>query len=209
MSKRRSAALLCVVFLALAACATSTGNVYEDAQERSLFEIPEGWNIYEGDELAQVSQVPFSTPAEALPVIDTVAFDGGPGHSVHNLSASIATSPFPVGSQVIRSVSSTGRDALSRLLLENIVMHPDTLESSQEVVDEDFTFGNDYEGIRRFRSFVDATTSETGVAYFISVTDPEDTMIYTMAAGCSAACFEQHRDEIREVVDSWLVNINQ
>ncbi len=200
---------LAFVLLAAACGSGDKGNVYEDPDERVLFELPDGWNVYEQDELMGLSDVPFATDTSDLPVISSVAFDGAPGRSVDNLVTSIASANYPIGSQVIRSVSSDQRDLLSRSLLEDTVFSYNRLESAQEIVNEDFSFGSDYDGIRRFVGFVDGTTSEQGAIYFVSVTDPTDSTIYTMAAGCSVACFQQYQAEIQEVVDSWLVNTNQ
>ncbi|MDH3498514.1 MAG: hypothetical protein OEM97_00180 [Acidimicrobiia bacterium] len=198
-----------LVLVATACGSAQSSSVYEDPDERVLFEIPDGWNVYDNAELAQLQEVPFTAGSTELPVLANVAFDGAPGRSVENLNTSIASATFPIGAQVIRSVSSSQRDLLSRQLLEDTVFSFSTLESTQDILTEDFSFGGDYDGIRRFIGFVDDGTSEQGAIYFVSVTDPGDTTIYTMAAGCSVACFEQYQTQIVEVVDSWLVNTNQ
>ncbi len=209
-SKRNVFALTVLFALLAAACSSGvSGNVYEDPNERVLFELPEGWHIYDQSELSQLEQVPLVGNESALPVISSVAFDGAPGRSLDNLSSNVATAAYPIGVQVIRSVTSEQRDLLSRALLEDAVFSYSSLESAQEILSEDFSFGNDFDGIRRFVGFIDSTTSEQGAIYFVSVTDPTDSTIYTMAAGCSVTCFQQYQAQIQEVVDSWLVNTNQ
>lgn len=212
-TRTRLSAVSLVIALVVSACGSGTSdasgnNVYEDPAEQTRFDIPDDWNLYTSDELTIAPQIPFSPAFQATPILDTVAFDGAPGRSVGNLTLNVADADFPIGAQVIRSISSVSRDDVSRNYLEELVMPAASMESVQEVLQEDFTFGDDYEGIRRFRSFIDVATEQQGAAYFISVTDPDDATIYQIAVGCSAVCFERHRTEITEVVDSWLVNTN-
>jgi len=203
------------MFLAFAilvgACGGSAGDSVEfkDAEDRALFEVPRDWHIYEADELAQVPFVPFVNPGQ-YPIVTQVGFDGGAGRAVANLSTeSIAAVDFPVGAFSVRAVGTEARDGLSREAMQDLVISDNTFQFGQMLLSEDFDFGRDYEGIRRWIPYIDQTTSQTGLVYFISVTDPNDTTVYTMAAGCSAVCWEQYRDDIIGVVDSWIVNTRQ
>jgi hypothetical protein len=194
--------------LIVASCGGGDGDSIEfkDPEERALFELPNDWHLYEADELAQVPSIPFVNAGE-YPIITQVGFDGGPGRAVSNLTTdSIAAVDYPVGAYTVRAVGTEARDDLSRSAMQDLIISDNAFQLGQLILSEDFDFGRDYEGIRRWIPYIDQTTAQTGLVYFISVTDPEDTTVYTMAAGCSAECWEQYRDDIIGVVDSWIVN---
>ena len=190
---------------------TPTSLEYEDPNQSAIFEIPREWHLYEADELTAVPTLPFVTDfGTQLSVVSKVGFDGATGRDVANLDVAISNAEYPVGSMVIRAVGSAERDLLSRNLLESAVIHTQAYTTSTNSgIAEDFRFDTGYEGIRRFVSFQAQESEDQGIAYYISVTNPDDSRIYTMAAGCSIACFETYRDRILEVVDSWLVNTRQ
>ena len=208
----RLAAAIAALALVAAACGGSAGGgtEYEDPNERALFVLPEGWNLYGPDELTSLPFVPFGFAyTDTFPIVQQVAFDGAPGRDPSNLTVSTPGAAYPVGTFTIRSVGTTSRDFLSRGLLKNAVVPSEVFTIGDDLLAEDIDFGRDYEGIRRFIPFQDENTEEQGVVYFITVTNPDDTAIYTIAAGCSTTCFETFQDDIQGVVDSWIVNTRQ
>ena len=120
--------------------------------------------------------------------------------------ASVSASDFRLA---LRSVSSEERNRISRDSLEVVVLPPTFTidESTKTEYDEDF--GNDYEGIVRNLLFSDEETQQSGVVYFKSVLNPDDSRIYDIAVGCSVECWEEFGEEMVEVVDSWLINTRQ
>jgi hypothetical protein len=196
------------------ACTTGTPGMreYRDPNDLALFEIPDDWHLYAADEIAFLPQVPFATrfPGDdTLPIIEVVAFDGAPSRNVANLSSPVTAVRYPVGSYAVRSVSSEERNRISRDSLEVVVLPPTFTidESTKTEYDEDF--GNDYEGIVRNLLFSDEETQQSGVVYFKSVLNPDDSRIYDIAVGCSVECWEEFGEEMVEVVDSWLINTRQ
>lgn len=203
------------VVAAFALVATACGGpgdpqtlTFKDPQERAVFEVPGDWHLYSADELAAVPSIPFANPGD-YPIVAQVGFDGGPGRAAGNLMESIASVGYPVGTYTVRAIGAEARDDLSRGVLQDLVISDNAYQFGQVLLSEDFDFGQDFEGIRRWIPFVDQTTSQTGLVYFISVTDPADTTVFTMAAGCSDVCWEQYAEEIIGVVDSWIVNTRQ
>lgn len=183
---------------------------YEDPDERALFVLPADWNLYESDELTDLAFVPFGFAyTETFPIVQQVAFDGAPGHNPSNLTVPTAGSAYPVGTFTIRSVGASSRDFVSRSLLEDAIVPAQVFTIGDELLSEDIDFGREYEGIRRFIPFQDENTSEQGVVYFVSVTSPDDSVIYSIAAGCSTTCWETFQADIQGVVDSWIVNTRQ
>ena len=209
---RRFTAAVVLLGLVAVACGGGgdSGLEYVAPDDAALFTVPTDWHLYQSDELASLGGLPFVTNfGNQLTVISQVAFDGAPGRAVSNLGANVASSEYPVGSFVIRGIGTEEREAVSRTLLEQSVLWPENFSVDEEAAfEEDFEFSTEYEGIRRFLPFQDQETEEEGLVYFISVTDATDTRIFSMAAGCSTACWEVYGDQIVEVVDSWLVNTN-
>lgn len=200
------AALLSLALVAAACGGTSSGIEYKDPEDRALFVIPDDWNLYQPDELVTVPSVPFSFAyAESLPVIARVAFDGAAGRDPANLAVSAAGAAYPVGVFTVRSIGGN-RDFLSRNVLEDAVVPQQVFTVGEDILAEDFDFGRDYEGIRRFVPIQDTTTEDEGIVYYVTVTDPGETTIFTIAAGCSRACWGIFQDDIVGVVDSWIVN---
>jgi len=179
---------------------------YKDPDDLALFEVPDDWNLYTADELTQ-QNLPFVTNfVDTLPIASLAAFDAGTGRSVTNLEQPVSSVRYPVGSYVVRDVSRSERDLLSRSSLERMVLWPEVFTVTSRGANDDFDFGNNYEGIRRILQFEDLATQERGVVAFVSVTNPDDSQILSMAVGCSEECFEQFTEQIIEVVDSWVVN---
>jgi hypothetical protein len=200
------------IALLVAACGSTAAEdelVYTDPDDLTLFQLPEGWNLYGSTDLTGLES-PFIRQFNGqLPIISSVAFDGAPGANVTNLAADLSVADYPVGAQIVRSIGANDRDDVSRTLLEQVTFSYSEATGAQEVVTEDFSFGDDYEGIRRLIGLSDETGASRGVLYFISVTDPDDSLMYSMAAGCSFSCWEHYQEQIVEVVDSWLVNTNR
>lgn len=179
---------------------------YRDPDDLPLFEVPKEWNIYTADELT-LQNLPFVTSfVDTLPIASIAAFDGRVGRNVTNLAQPVSLVRYPVGAFVVRNVSPTERDLLSRATLETLVLWPDFYTVTSRGINTDFDFGNDYEGIRRVIRFEDMATQENGIVAFASVTNPDDSLIYSVAVGCSEQCFEQFAEDIIEVIDSWVVN---
>lgn len=196
--------------LMLSACTSGDSGLvrYTDPEDRTLFALPNDWNVYQFDELATLDALPFVTSVQGLefPAVSSVGFDAGPVRDPANLQADLIEAGYPIGSASIRTVGPSERDFLSRFTLTQSVLPYRSLTNAQEISKEDFSFGNGFDGVRVLVTYTDPTGQRIGVAYLISVTDAEDELLYTMVAGCSFECFRDNRETIEGVVDSWLVN---
>lgn len=208
---RPLAKLVAPLAVVLSAC-TGSGSAdhvsYTDPAGLSYLSLPADWHLYELEELKTLDELPFveSVGGIELPPESGVAFDGAPIRDVANLASDLATADYPIGSATIRAIDEQERDFVSRFMLTQSVVPYRSLGDPQEVMKEDFSFGNGYEGVRVLVAFTAEDGTSQGVAYMISVTDAEDERMYSVVAGCSLACFTRHQDRIEEVVDSWLVN---
>lgn len=210
MAPYRSRIIAASLILLLAACSNADSGVitFTDDERLTKFEIPDSWHIYELSELSSLEDLPFDEPVQGLsfPAISSVGFDGGPVRDVNNLNAQLHEAEYPIGAMSVRQVGEVEKDLLSRAMLTQSVLPYYGLSNSQEIQKEDFSFGEGFDGVRVLVAFQDEAATEQGVAYLISVSNEDDTRIYSMIAGCSRECFIENQETIEKVVDSWLVN---
>lgn len=194
----------------LAACSGGDGGVvtFTDDERLSKFDLPESWHVYELAELSELDDIPFDEQVQgfSFPAISSVGFDGGPVRDVGNLESSLTDAEYPIGSMSVRQVGEVEKDLLSRAMLTQSVLPYYGLSNSEEITKEDFSFGNGFDGVRVLVAYQDESATGQGVAYLISVSNEDDTRIYSMIAGCNRECFIANQDTIEGVVDSWLVN---
>lgn len=208
---RRLFLLAVPIAFALAACGSGGGEEtvpYTDPGRLSLVNLPSDWNLYEPQELSELSDMPFTESYDGFdyPEVTSIAFDAAPAHDVSNVTTPLATASYPIGAMSVRSVGDFEKLFLNRAaLIQSVIPYFEYLDP-QEHRREDFTFGDGYDGVRVLVSFSDESGSEIGVAYMISVTDPADDRIYSIVAGCSRQCYIDNQAQIERVVDSWLVN---
>ncbi len=198
------------VFCLLAACSGADSGVvtFTDEERLSRFDIPESWNVYQLSELSSLDDLPFDEQVQgfSFPAISSVGFDGGPVRDVTNLAAALPEADYPIGAMSVRQVGEIEKDLLSRAMLTQSVLPYYGLSNSEEITKEDFSFGNGFDGVRVLVAFQDEAATGQGVAYMISVSNEDDTRIYSMIAGCNRECFIANQETIEKVVDSWLVN---
>jgi len=210
MAPYRSRILAASLVLLLAACSDADAGVmtFTDEERLTKFDIPESWHVYELSELSALEDLPFDEQVQgfSFPAISSVGFDGGPVRDVANLTTELPAADFPIGAMSVRQVGEVEKDLLSRAMLTQSVLPYYGLSNSEEITKEDFSFGNGFDGVRVLVAFQDEAATGQGVAYLISVSNEDDTRIYSMIAGCNRECFVANQETIEKVVDSWLVN---
>jgi hypothetical protein len=198
------------VALVLGACSSGDSGLttYTDEDRLSRFDLPEDWNIYDFTEVSTLEDLPFDETFQGLtfPSVVTFGFDAAPVRDVGSLTSSLADANYPIGAAHVRSVGEQEKDFLSRAALTQSVVPYYGLPNPQEIEKEDFSFGDGFDGVRVLVAFEADSGVDQGVAYMISVSDPADSRIYSIVAGCRRECFIDNQDTITKVVDSWLVN---
>jgi hypothetical protein len=202
--------VLAATSVLFSACGGGSADVvtYTDTERLGRFQIPEAWHTYELSELSDLDDLPFDEPVQgfSFPAVSSIGFDGGPVRDVSHLSTDLPNAEYPIGLMSVRQIGETEKDFLSRAILTQSVLPYYNLANSQELEKEDFTFGGGFDGVRVLVAYEDEAGQNQGVAYLITVSNPEDTRMYSMIAGCSRECFITHQETIVGVVDSWLVN---
>lgn len=181
---------------------------HTDSQRLSRFDVPKDWHTYDFTELSALGDLPFDEPVQgfSFPAITSLGFDGAPVKDVNQLTSPLHEANYPIGATSVRQVGDRERDFLSRAILTQSVVPYFGLPNPQELEKEDFSFGDGFDGVRVLVAFQSDSGAEQGVAYLISVSDPADSRIYAIVAGCNRDCFVANQEEITKVVDSWLVN---
>jgi hypothetical protein len=181
---------------------------YTDPGNLSLVELPQAWHTYELDELDSLDDVPFDEPYGGFdyPAVVSTAFDGAPTRDLGNISVPLVEATYPIGSVLVRTVGDIEKQFLNRAALSQTILPYYQFLDATEHVREDFSFGDGFDGVRVLVSYADETGAEVGVAYLISVTNPDDNRMYSIVAGCSRQCYIDNQTQIEQVVDSWLVN---
>jgi hypothetical protein len=208
---RRTVVLLAVFAAAatLAACGASTEGLQSvrDSDRLMFFEIPSEWTVFEGGDLEGVAATPFVAQAAdfSLPVVSRVVFQGASRDAGYPAS-SISQIEYPVGSAVVRTISTSQRDLMSRYWLAELVLPYHAQPVAQEVLKEDVSIGQDFDGVQLIVAYTDGDTESDAVVALVSITDPEVERLFSIAVGCSIDCFSAHQETIIDVIDSWLVN---
>ena len=179
-----------------------------DADQLTRIDLPAGWEHYSNDALAGIADTPFVVQTEGIemPVVSRFAFDGAPIPTTENLLAPVSLADFPVGSSVVRRISPDVRDLISRFLLAEVVVPYHSASASDEILKQDVNLGDDHQGVQLVVVYRDPETDQDAGVFMISATNPDVTMLYQVAIGCSLECFEAYAPQITEIVDSWLVN---
>lgn len=202
--------LTVLVGLLTSACGgDESGRVtHTDPQRLSRFDAPQEWHVYDFDEMSALDDLPFDEPVQgfSFPAVISLGFDGAPVKDVGRLTSPLPEADYPIGATSVRQVGDRERDFLSRAILTQSVIPYFGFANPQELQKEDFSFGDGFDGVRLLVAFESQNSSDQGVAYLISVSDPEDRRIYSIVAGCNRDCFIANQEEITKVVDSWLVN---
>lgn len=204
--------LIAVSLLAVVggACAEGTDAGFRAVRDESrlmFLEIPDDWAVFGSDALAGVVDTPFVAQSDdfSLPVVSRVVFQGA-GVDAGVPGTDISAFSYPVGSAVVRTISESQRDIISRYLLQEMVVPYHGQPAAQEVLKEDISLGEGYDGVQMVVAYTDGVTDRDVAVAFISITDPEVDRLFSIAVGCSLECFQEHQSTILGVVDSWLVN---
>lgn len=200
------------MLLAVAGAACSEGadaglQAVRDDSRLMFFEVPDEWAVFGTADLEGVIDTPFvaQDPDFTLPVVSRVVFQGV-GADAGIPGTDVSSFSYPVGSAVVRTISESQRDIMSRYLLQEMVVPYHGQPAAQEILKEDVSLGDGFAGVQMVVAYTDGTTDRDAAVAFISITDPAVDRMFSIAVGCSLECFQEHQTAILGVVDSWLVN---
>lgn len=205
----RIVAVVAALGLLVAACSAGESSTQSitDADQLTRIDIPAGWEHYSSDAMSGLAGTPFVAQAQGLemPVVSRFAFDASPIPTPENLLVP-SLADFPVGSSVVRRISPEARDQINRYLLAEVVVPYHSSSQNRELIKEDIDLGDDFAGVHVAVVYTEPSTDQDTGVLLISATNPDVTFLYQVAVGCSLECFQTYEEDIRAVVDSWLVN---
>jgi hypothetical protein len=165
----------------------------------AFFKLPDDWTLYEEDELASVAADVSPEERAALEANQwLVIFDASPEPAPNHISP---FSAFPTGFAQVRALFPSEGD-YSINSLRNEIFPIDELRADDDFElhsDEELDVPGEMEGFRLEFSLGRGEVQQVGVF------DPAANVIYLLVISCEATCYQQQRNVIDRVVESWTV----
>jgi hypothetical protein len=193
--------------LLLAACGDSGYQYVENTDAGLYFRVPDSWTVLEVEE----SETGRPDAVNASPDAWIRLIDRSPTPGAGNYQASLPA--FPVGLASVTPVESAeARDSLdyatlrSYLLGEDPLVLADQADSTLELVDGyDITTDEGFRGQRLVYS-VEVEGGRYITYDHTALVNDQTTEVYQLALKCEATCYEDNRDEIDAIVESWTID---
>jgi len=201
-------ALAALAAALLGTACSSTGYHYvKSSDDRTYFKVPEGWKLYDEDQLLKAYGKDLS-PRQKASELDTawqVAFDASPQPSLEHLGDPKAK--HPNGLAVVRELSFDAADTTSLVSLRNLFYDVDTAvqnEMGEIIAYEPLEPEGGFHG---FHLVAEVDTADGTVVTLdqTSLVDQATSKVYTLLVTCDARCYDDNVDQIERVVGSWTV----
>jgi len=207
-TSRRLAAVL-VAGVLIGACGDASGSdlrTVRDDGRQMFFEIPSDWSVLDESVVQTLGVTPFVDQGVLnMPIVSRVVFHG-PGLAAADTTLDPSIVGSPVGSAVIRAIPDGARDFMSRYVLAEAVVPYHDRAIATEYLKQDIEIADGYQGVQLLITYADTEEQVPAAILFVSVTDPLDQTLYSIAVGCSSECFNRYGEAIGDIIDSWLVN---
>jgi hypothetical protein len=197
--------LVAAAAVLLSACGGSEYRYIKSSSNGTYFKVPKDWKVYDKETIVEASGSNLSeNQFDALRFM--VAFDADPDPSLdHDLQT--ATKPF--GLARVRQLSAQERLTFSLAALRNEIVPIDQIlnEESGDIEllkePEEIATSSGARGTRLVYRVVTEdgsfTVDQTGLV------DAKTQFVYFFIIGCESNCYDQHKQKISEIADSWTV----
>lgn len=205
---KRTVAMVVAAAALVAGCGDPDYRYASDSQEGVSFRVPYTWSIFDRTEEEFSGRLDGGATARALRiwVIDS-------NDEADPSNPEVFDGDVPVGNAQIIATASGLSDNLSISAVRSVGLEFDPvnpatgLEDTWEVVlDQPMRSEGGASGsiaVWNYRT----TTSDPWLSRAREVfVDPASNRVYLLDIYCTAACFEQHRDDIYDVLDSWRID---
>lgn len=195
----------------LGACGESEYRYISSSAENTHLRVPSDWRIFEEDEFfAQIDDLSPQQLRLQKARQWVVAFDSAPKPSLDHITI---PGQHPAGMVRVRSLGEEDHDVVSLKVLRSFLFSGnDPLELAasgdpnvEVLASEDVTRPGGLRGIHLVVNLRGATGQEFVTTNYVALTDNATSRIYLLFVGCRASCYEQHKDQIEGIVDSWTV----
>jgi hypothetical protein len=211
MTRAAWTALAALVGLFLAACQPSDFKYVRNNEEGAYLRFPSDWHLFESDEVL-AHQFSHLTPGirEAMrQQMWAVAFDADPQPDLAHVFVLDEPDDYPVGFMRIRQLREAVRDQFSLSSLRNeFIPIDDILQAAPGrieplIQEDDLTTPEGLRGVRlRFNVSLDEGVSTYDQTAYV---DAETRTVYLLTVGCTVECFEAHRSQIDQIIESWTI----
>jgi hypothetical protein len=202
--------LICAAAIALSAC-TGSGYHYvknsSDEGSGTYFKIPESWRVYDENEFFAKLDLP---PERAKARKDTswaIAFDASSKPTLKHFEDPVTRQPFGIAE--VRQLGPEERDQFSLMAMRNLVLPVDQLAESGAELEvlklEEFTRDGGFHGLRFTFNFRYPENNRFVTFDQVSIVDSDTKEVHLLVISCSTRCYEQKKDTINTVMDSWTV----
>jgi hypothetical protein len=200
-------AAVVTVGLLLTACQPSRFTYVSNSDKGAYLRFPSDWHLFQPEEVLryQLSGVTPETLDALSQQIWAVAFDADPIPDLDHVL--VRPSAYPFGYMEVRRITDEERDQFSLSSLRNEIFRVDQMLAAGrlDVLDaQDFTTPEGLRGVRlRFNIALDGG----GLSAFdqTAYVDPETRTVYVLLITCTVDCFEAHRSQIDQVLESWTI----
>jgi hypothetical protein len=208
----RGAAVLSFAVAAALLVSACSGSGYHylknsDDDAGTYFKIPEGWTVYNENELTKKLQLSPTRAKIRKATTWSVAFDGSSKPTLRHFDQAAPTKPF--GFAEVRQLEPEERDTFSIEAMRNAFVRVDDFAQrggEVEVLRQDeFTQSGGFRGLR-FTFNAQVPNSSTFVTFDqVAIVDVKTEHLHLMVVSCSSACYDREKDTINTIMDSWTV----
>lgn len=191
-----------VVCLLMSACGGSEYRYVENRTNGVYFKVPDDWQVFGKEQILKGTSL---TEDQRDRLRYLAAFDADPQPSLEH---GFIEGSHPFGLVRVRTLSIEERDSFSLAILRNELVNMD------EIVDEELGNLNILskaaitkpKGARGARHVYNVRTDTTNFTVDqTGLVDAETNTVYFLIVGCTSACYDQNRNTITEIADSWTV----
>lgn len=189
----------------LGACGGSEYRYVKSSSNGAYFKVPKDWKVYDKETIVEASGSNLSeNQFDALRFM--VAFDADPKPSLEH---DLQTAKRPFGLARVRQLSAQERLTFSLAALRNEIVPIDQilneetgdielLKEPEEIATSGGLAGTRlvYRVVTEDGSF---TVDQTGLV------DAKTQLVYFFIIGCESDCYDQNKQKISEIADSWTV----
>jgi hypothetical protein len=205
---RRTVAMMAAAAVLVAGCGDPDYRYASDSQEGVSFRVPYSWTIFDRTEEEFSGRLDGGATAQALRVWVIDSNELADPRNPEQVDGDV-----PVGNaQIIATASGLSQNlsiaSVRSVGLEFDPVNPATgLEDTWEVVtDQPLRSEGGVSGAVAIWNYRETTDDEWLSQAREVFVDPASNRVYLLDIYCSAACFEQHRDDIFDVLDSWRID---
>ena len=202
-----------LVGVSLAACGTSGFRYIRHDSTRTYFKVPEGWRLFNEDEILKVQATQLSS-AERASLKQTqwyVAFDGARAPDLSHVLDFDVHDGQPSGLAKVRILASDERTTVTSATLRGELFQDDPVHAAAsgngtlEILENDeVTRPGGLHGVHLLMN-VHRSTGRVFTFNQIALTDKKIHAVYHLALGCESSCYQVNKRTIDEVIASWTI----